>query len=182
MKSKLYEKSLGTFNIETSKVLVTDPCYKKDEWCNHTVKNVKTGKWRAKIYGRDCGSWGHRVAFLVAGVKDEVLPPLESYKWHLVSKNIGVDSGQIGFYDKNHYKDDNVVKNLKRKHNEIICENEPWYSFNCDRTLSKDRAGIIPFGCVSSSGYGDGVYSCWTLEKNDKVIGIAVNFQITGDK
>ena len=46
----------------------------------------------------------------------------------------------------------------------------------CDRTLNEIGAGVIPFGVVSSSGLGDGQYTCEVAKQDDVVVGIQVNF------
>ena len=37
-------------------------------------------------------------------------------------------------------------------------------AYACDITLSRMHAGVMPFGAVSSSGFGDGSYVCYTHE------------------
>jgi hypothetical protein len=75
---------------------------------------------------------------------------------------------------------------------EFNSENK-WYYWNCSRTLDtslhKDEiitedeylnrithAGIVPFGCVSRSGYGDGCYECFVVKKKNKIVAIKVIF------
>lgn len=169
---KLTEKPIGQFRVTSNEILVSDPCYDASD-LNHLIKGVRKGKWDAKIYLNEEG----RVMYLMAWNIVIEPPVVDSYKWHLSSDNIGVDSGQVGIYDKEYYQDDAIVEGLDRIRKEPICPDEPWYSFNCDRTTDKMKAGIIPFGCVSSSGYGEGVYSCWTYKTNRKIHGIAVNFR-----
>ena len=38
------EFNVGRFEIKSSKVLVSDPCYQLDTWCNGIVNNVRNGK------------------------------------------------------------------------------------------------------------------------------------------
>ena len=52
-----------------------------------------------------------------------------------------------------------------------------WYSHCCDLTLGKQQAGVIPYGVVFSSGYGDGCYTALRhLNAAGKVDCIAVLF------
>lgn len=52
-----------------------------------------------------------------------------------------------------------------------------WYSHCCDLTLGKQQAGVILYGVVSSSGYGDGYYTALRhLNAAGKVDCIAVLF------
>lgn len=71
-------------------------------------------------------------------------------------------------------------------------DNEKWYSMCCGKTLGvltepgeyeKDdmmiksyQGGIVPYGCVSRSGYGDGGYPVYVMKVNDEVVGIKVVF------
>ena len=80
----------------------------------------------------------------------------------------GVDSGQFGYFDHDEYRNDNIVQGVERvTPDDVICDDEPWYSICCDRTLSKDKWGEIPFGIVSSSGYGDGSYPTYGIKDVD---------------
>lgn len=71
-------------------------------------------------------------------------------------------------------------------------DNERWYSMCCGKTLGvltepgeyeEDdmmietyQSGVVPFGCVSRSGYGDGGYPVYIMKYNDEIIGIKVVF------
>src|SRR5690606_25054488 len=85
---------------------------------------------------------------------------------------VGVDSGQAGVFDFAVYKDD---ESAKGKSNFI--EDEPWYSTCCDQTLSDQQAGVIEGGAVSSSGYGDGLYTAYyAIDANKEVVAIKIVF------
>ena len=80
-----------------SSVRVSDPCYGTDVWCAAVVKNVRPGEYDVEIETSDEGMWGKRVKSLTIGLKD--------YKGILLfndvlAAEIGVDSGQCGFYDE----------------------------------------------------------------------------------
>lgn len=182
---------IGKFQVESGKLRVSDPCYDKDTWCAGEIKNVKNGEWQACVSYSDEGNWGIRVATLICVHKDHKLGtwdkhPLDDNTWKKQSFEVGVDSGQAGIFDDKYFKDDSVVANLTGKDrlykNEILCPKEPWYSWCCDRTLAEDSAGVIPFGAVSSSGYGDGCYECYIKEINGEVIGVAVDFGLLNDE
>lgn len=55
---------------------------------------------------------------------------------------------------------------------------EEWYSMNSKLTLKPtDYAGAIPFGAVSSSGYGDGTYNVYVIKNNNSdIVGIKIIF------
>ena len=174
-------KSIGKFEIASGMIRVSDPCYDKDAWCADTVP-AKNGIWQASIVMFDEGEWGNRVGYLIAYHKDF---PVDQYShdWQRVDFEIGVDSGQAGIFDDGFFKDDESVKGLKRLYNKSICEEIPWYSICCDRTLHKGLAGVIPYGAISSSGYGDGRYDYY-VRKNayGDVIAVMIDFGLEGDE
>jgi hypothetical protein len=93
---------------------------------------------------------------------------------------VGVDSGQAGIFDVDHYKDDSVFGNKKPKFERSTLDESgnKWYAFCCDATLyTKYTAGVIPYGAVSSSGFGDGGYPCiyWTDESGE-IVKVAIGF------
>lgn len=64
--------------------------------------------------------------------------------------DVGVDSGQAGFFDLEMFT--TVCKEEAVK--------EKFYDEVCDLTLEDPSWGVHPVGCVSSTGWGDGSYSC----------------------
>lgn len=169
---------MPVFTINSGKIRVSDPCYDKDDYLGGVVLDAKNGEWVASIDMDDVGSgWGERITKLTA----EYNGPVKIVGNHCAS--IGVDSGQAGVFDFDSYKDNNLVKGVTRVHEETICEDEPWYSICCDRTLSKHQWGVIPNGVVSTSGYGDGWYNvdCF-LDKNGDVVRVEIIFIGDEDK
>ncbi len=166
---------LGSFEIESGKVRISDPCYDKDTWCAGTIDNVKKGSWFAETKKID-----GRTGFLIAYSADY------RFTWDrywdvrsITNIEVGVDSGQAGIFDEKYFKDDKVFASrtqADRKYKEIICADESWYSWNCDLTLSEPNAGVIPFGCVSESGYGDGCYTCSVIKEKGKVVAIVIDY------
>lgn len=168
---------LGSFEVVSNQVRVSDPCYNLDTWCAGTINKVKRGTWVARVIKSDEGSWGNRCAILVAHHKDHPVS-FDSINFAIENIKVGVDSGQAGIFDIQHFRDDNVAKDVEKymEEDEQICTDEPWYSLCCDRTLDGDGAGVIPFGCVSSSGFGDGSYDCFTIETNNEITAIKIEF------
>ena len=56
---------IGTFLVLGNKVMVSDPCYKLNTWCQGILENVKSGIWEAYLKMSDEGYWGIRVAELI---------------------------------------------------------------------------------------------------------------------
>jgi hypothetical protein len=101
--------------------------------------------------------------------------------WKNVSYDIGVDSGMAGVFDINTYRDDLQVMNTPR----FITENgflpwkdsgDIWFAMCADAVhYSNKLGGTVPGGCVSSTGYGDGVYKADALRNGDgEVVGIRI--------
>lgn len=142
---------------------ISDPCYDRNVWCCGTIQNCLPGTWEASILTKDEGSWGHRISVLTArhvtGPKHTAINRAVcngSGAWSVCDVEIGVDSGQAGIFDEAHYQDNTVFAPGTK------CEHEfgdLWYSYCCDLTLSPLHAGVLPFGAVSTSGYGDGGYT-----------------------
>lgn len=269
------KKDLGTFEIESGNVRVSDPCYNKDTWCNGLLNNVSVGRWKSYVYvvEDDIFNISERSSVLISHLESV---NSDNLHWEKTDIHVGVDSGQAGIYDDKYFKDDkSVIKSstmynysmpvlsdnyfndldkvmshdfgisinkrlaesakikLKEgkiskdeydKEMEIISEslkerteyikenlymyniieidwsdkgnNKPkkdgdrWYDVNCANTLGvynqpgkyhKDDinerlGGVIPFGVVSQSGYGDGGYPCHVAKENGKIVGIKITF------
>ena len=173
------QEAIGEFTVVSGKVYVTDPCYEKGGRYQALVKNVKNGKWFAFIERGD----EDRPAILKVVHEDYDITRAEnpfdvpSVLTSPEKVEIGVDSGQAGVFDTKFYRDDSSVVGLDRKANEAICEDEPFYSMCRSRTLSWIGAGTIPYGAVSSSGYGDGCYDAFVFkDAKGKVIDIRIIF------
>ncbi len=155
MKYKTELTQLGSFSI-AGKMKVSDPCYRPDVWCSG-VLDTKPGTWKAAV-----GGWGDRVAVLAAKHEDcplpltihtinntlDGLPHLLSKDWKIADFEVGVDSGQAGFYDNDNF----VARNGG--------DDDAWYDKMCDITQSRAKAGVFSDGVVARSGYGDGGYPC----------------------
>lgn len=202
----------GTIKLG-SKIMVSDPCYGLNTWCQGTINNVLPGIYNCFVEYSDEGDWGTRVSAIEVIHQSferkeiEYLDP-EDFE-------VGVDSGQAGIFDYEYYE---------KFHSD--CEERPhvvdeWYDRVCGKTITLEKnpkyeefqwrfneplsdqikaheeyqksdrywkynqkfdGNIIDnLGFVSSSGYGDGGYYCWTAEDdNNNVIAIRVEF-ITED-
>jgi hypothetical protein len=159
---------LGTFDQTSDKILVSDPCYEleKDEdtfKINFILNNAQQGKWNTwVIIDRENGRNAELIA--ISDTMSIDCKTLDSNFWsNMHEMAICVDSGQAGIYDAAHFKDDN--------------DNDKWYDMNCKITISHEHcAGIIPYGIVSKSGYGDGIYDLFVSKKNKKIVGVRIVF------
>lgn len=86
---------IGEF--ETKGILiVTDPCYDKATWCTGKIE-VKPGKYKVYIKRSLIASWGERICALYIVHENENLKNLTFTKTKI---DVGVDSGQAGFFNK----------------------------------------------------------------------------------
>ncbi len=167
------------FEIKSGKVVLSDPCYKLGTWCQGVIENVKNGEWNAEAEHTE--HWGRRVSALAAFHKDHFMSVIAiKAKGEKLDFTGGVDSGQFGYFDFDGYRKDETIAGVKRNATNpehIICENEPWYSMCCDRTITDDCWGVIPLGVVASSGLGDGSYDTYGVKDEDgKYVAFATIF------
>ena len=189
------------------KVMVSDPCYGLNTWCQGVLENVLPGEYECKVGFADEGKWGIRVADIEVTHKDYVDKFLEMRP---EAFEVGVDSGQAGIFDYEYYKKYHTDRNEWPHADEewsdrvfgltYVREENPNYErFNVDyddddyfekweaydkdwKRSSKylshfDGNSIDGLGFVSSSGYGDGGYTCWTAKNDEgKVIAIRVEY------
>ena len=171
---------LGTFEIKSGVIRLSDPCYDKDTWCSGTVKGEK-GTWKATIKKSDTDD---RCCELTAISSTGDFPEPQDIVWHPVNASLAVDSGQFGFFDDAHYDSEYTLsegeadKKYKGFENSDMSE---FYKLCCGLTIGPTLAGTLSTGVVSSSGYGDGIYPCFVVKnKNDNVVAIKAVF-IRGD-
>ena len=147
-----------------NKVMVSDPCYGLNTWCQGVLENVLPGTYDCEVEYSDEGDWGTRVAAIEVTHQDyDGIIRFEPEDFE-----VGVDSGQAGIFDYDYYckyhTDDDV--------------NDDWYDKVCKITLAKNQAGTIDdLGLVSSSGFGDGGYTCYIArERNGYIVAIRIEF------
>lgn len=158
---------LGTFEIKTTEVKVTDPCYEIVCMVNATVKDVLPGKYVAISHISNRDGWGERITELVAVHESQInLDLSKRWKWE---NQCGVDSGQLGIFDKAEYPKGDTTGEYDDK--------DSFYGKCCTLTLEKDnQGGTLPFGVVTSSGFGDGMYPLYVARKNKQVYAFRVKF------
>lgn len=149
------------------KVMVSDPCYGLGTWCQGVIENVLPGDYHCMVEYSDEGIWGVRVAAIEVIHQNTRVIRYESQDFE-----VGVDSGQAGIFDYEYY----AKYHTDCKKSDHV--DDDWYDKVCDLTLSRESAGTIDnLGLVSSSGYGDGGYTCWVSTNEDgKVNAIRIEF------
>lgn len=89
---------LGTFEVVSGRLIVTDPCYSEDLWCCHALETVRNGTWNAHVAYDGDSSYPHVICLIVEHESAESLPAIMED----ASFSVGVDSGQAGFFDAGH--------------------------------------------------------------------------------
>lgn len=89
-------------------VIVTDPCYDEDTWCNGTLTNILPGTWRTKTTHTNIASWGDRTSALI--IWHEAYSEPTKSSWKKTDITVGVDSGQAGIIDLAHFRQMNVSR------------------------------------------------------------------------
>jgi len=166
-----------------NQILVSDPCYTIDTWCNALVPNTLEGNYDVSVkekYGR--------IKSITITHENHTH---NKDKWKYISGDIGVDSGQCGFFNLDAYRNDSIEipfadDNGKDFYNEYTKreegdswyeEGDSWYGKICGYTLqNKQWDGLEGIGLVSSSGYGDGSYDLYAKRVDDKVTALKVKF------
>lgn len=162
------KRVLGVVDFSSGNVVVSDPCYELGTWCQHILTGVKTGRWIATKTLSDEGDWGVRVAQLEAYIDEE---PKDEDFTHLQNADIGVDSGQAGFFEKDGYRNASLLNGKtfslhsffmpKPEDSKEKQDSDVFYGACGALTLSSEQAGVFPGSVVSSSGYGDGSYDLY---------------------
>lgn len=160
---------LGEF--ETSgQIHVSDPCYDGlDDFLLTATVEVKPGKWLAWVEISDEGDWGKRVSHLYASHISRAVSVYDPWG-ESIHDDIAVDSGQCGMFDTEHYRREADAAGYVFRHDtddphhmhwltDMAARDGRWYAMCCDQTIDRDQhGGVVPGGCVSSSGFGDGSY------------------------
>src|SRR5262245_18830000 len=171
---------LGQFEVVSGEVAVCDPGYDRQLVQKGAiatkVRNVAKGTWQARAVRHVMDNpadvrCGELRAFLAS------LPVPDAPAWQEIHPDIGVDSGQAGFFDWQHFHSPAVVPRDHPWKGPTLDPKDLWYSLCCDVTLYGPNAGVIPFGAVSSSGWGDGGYRAYALrDATGMVIGLRLVF------
>ena len=157
------------FEIKSGRMVISDPSYELNELKNTTIENVKNGKWDSVVIHSDDNK--HIESLIIINYKafseDESLFNEMNNLFedeNQLPRLFSVDSGQFGFFDFDSYRNNIKCKKIKRHSKVIIEPEDAFYSICCDRTASEQGWGLLPFGVVSTSGHGDGLYEVFALK------------------
>ena len=170
-------------------VIVTDPSYNTETWCQAKLDNVKEGQYITHCEIVDTDGWGKRCSLLIASHSSY---NVNNLNWEVYPEEIGVDSGQAGIFDMAYYRKDGLDIEVPKvgfdgqpfdRLDEIMkSENEgdDFYLKMCKFTLSEKKWGGFENGVVCQSGYGDGGYILYVAreEYSGKIIGMCIDFMV----
>ena len=176
--AEIASKSLiEQFFVGSGDLRVTDPCYDLTAWCSGQLRNVKNGTWNAQVgYYKDPeefassmspSTYAGRVAYLHIyhdSVEPQEVGDMNNGVWRLAEHfEVGVDSGQAGFFDLDFYKEQKEDESRDRVFYDEVCR----LTCHMDKTGVDRSFGVVERGAVSSSGYGDGSYDCYFRHDED---------------
>lgn len=149
------------FSVESNKLRATDPCYRLDVWCAGNIENVANGLWFVfpKYYEEPRDK---RVAELV--VVHESYKRADIKVWELANIEGGVDSGQFGFFDFGPWAA------MQMEGIGSYGDENSFYGKVCELTGTSEQVGVLRYGAVSSSGWGDGCYPVYVHKNKDGVV------------
>jgi hypothetical protein len=140
-------KFIGAFQVLSGALVVSDPCYESGAAYTAIFPKAKTGVWIGTIGMAKLPGGAIAITDLTASV---VTAP-KKLKWIDSGILVGVDSGQVGIFDRSKYGD--------RSAEGLDC-----------------TAAVCPFGIVSVSGFGDGVNPCLIKQHEGKIVAVKVLF------
>ena len=164
------------FNVTSGEVFLTDPCYDyetitRDKHPGGIKSSAKNGMWIVNADVKDERDWGMRVAAIEA-VHEDYIHSLNLY-WTILSGSVGVDSGQAGIFDVGQYPAGEDTGDFN--------DPESFYGKVCKLTYDENNRelthGVVDFGVVSLSGFGDGGYDAYAAKNNaGEVVGFRIVF------
>ena len=167
-------------------VMVSDPCYSPDTWCQTKLDNVLPGLYNVEVDRHDEGTgWGVRVSGITI-LHESITDDGISLEWEDHSE-CGVDSGQCGIFCMTSYRNDELSEGITSPETDFVLpyndnEGDKWYEKMCMFTLSKDQFGLYDTGVVSSSGLGDGLYPMEVMMDKEKIVGIRITYLGNSDE
>ena len=171
--------------ILSENVIVSDPCYSTDVWCQTKLKDVLPGTYNVDVQFSDEGDWGNRVSNLTI-LHESIVDDGISLEWEDLD-SVGVDSGQCGIFCETSYRNDTIVDSIDTPTLETPFEipfredGDKWYEKICHFTLGVDSWGSYETGVVTSRGIGDGMYPVEVMYNDEKIVGIRISYLGYGD-
>jgi hypothetical protein len=166
-------------------VMVSDPCYSLDTWCQTKLNGVLPGRYNVEVEKSDQGDWGTRVSGITI-LHESITDDGVSLEWEDHSE-CGVDSGQCGIFCMTSYRNDEIAEGITTPDSDFVLpyndsEGDKWYDKMCKFTLDKQQWGVYDTGVVSSSGIGDGLYPLEVMMDKEKIVGMRITYLGNSDE
>lgn len=178
----MYPRIIGRFNLNSGRIIVTDPCYRRASGCSGLVENAAPGEWTGIVTVKAAADFLYNATLEAHHESHPLKDEAPTGAWEAAGFDVGVDSGQAGIFDEALYPPEKTGR---------WDGSGSFYDRVCGVTVgaydgSGPRrdcpAGAITEGVVSSSGYGDGGYRCMIYRQADGVCtGVRIIF-IEGDQ
>lgn len=164
---------LGNFEVNSGQLVIADPCYELDT--NIIIMGVLepavSGIWTAEVEKVEIPDWGEANAKLTA-YHHSVVDQGAFLEWIKCPFVAGVDSGQAGVFDINHYR----IPDADSSDGNADTDSD-WYLACCDITENGEEAGVLTGGVVSRTGVGDGAYGVYkAVNAQSQVVGVKIVF------
>ncbi|KAF0979758.1 hypothetical protein FDP41_000911 [Naegleria fowleri] len=104
--------------------------------------------------------------------------------WYVMKLGVGVDVAMAGIYDQKYFNDASVLE-LEKKQNRSAIDLNFKFSFFSEwqeyvnkvmEQRNYPNSIPVPYGIISSSGYGDGCYACLFKKSEDQVVAVKLVF------
>lgn len=173
-------KLVGSFVIESGQVVAKDPGYNimNGSIFSDMIIPVENGTWNTYI--KYSTEQIFRISELIV-CNQKFEDKIKNGKWKKITE-VDVDTGQAGIFDVKYFRDDSVVDSTFKlaSYVKIIDKGDKWYSMCCattyDEKIKNYLGGAIPFGAVSSSGYGDGTYNVYGISVGKNIVALQIVF------
>jgi len=163
-------------------VMVSDPCYTPDTWCQTKLTNVLPGRYNVEVEKSDEGDVSG-ITILHESITDDGV----SLEWEDHSE-CSVDTGQCGIFCMTSYRNDGIVEGITTPtlNNPFVIpfreDGDKWYEKICHFTLCEPQWGLYDTGVVSSSGIGDGLYPLEVMMDKEKIVGMRITYLGNSDE
>ncbi|MBT2701597.1 SMI1/KNR4 family protein [Bacillus sp. ISL-40] len=174
-KNKNETISLGSFQVPSGKLIISDPCYGYDEEDTEDLqvllKPAKRGDWSATV-SYDEEEVVHQLVVFWGNTEPEG-------EWIPIDQLIAVDSAQAGIFDCTFFDDDEkIIDEIENVYDiEMDDDVSKYYVACCDAVGSEQQGGIVPGGAVAMSGYGDGLYPVYIKQDaSSEIVSVMIDF------
>lgn len=163
---KLKFNKIGSLDITSETIDITDPCYRRETWCRKTMPIVP-GKYNCYV-GTEKEKFGEVVRELtLLSAQEERRSP--SLKTKIIG-TICVDAGLAGFFEGKPDYDEESWENLSDYLLEPVNGTPRHYWLGNETSPLKCKCFL------SFSGDGDGIYNVYSITKDGKLVGYKLVF------